>query len=267
MDGAHSRESSLPAEVLRGPRLKVTPPHGGRPSSPTSSSSRASAFSNLSPQLQAEYWARRRWLKIAACLGVLLILGIVFAPNLYRVGKSWRVRQLTQQAEELIKLEKWEEASAKAQAAYQLKIDEPAAVRTAAHLKRATGHPGEALPFWRQLAEMKCLTTEDRRRQADDLFHAGALSEAEQQNTELQTLEPGNAADLRLAARIALAEGYRQRGLEFAQKAQAAEPGNEEGKLLLWPCSGRRASRTCGPRASKGCWKSRAARAAPVWAL
>lgn len=162
----------------------------------------------------------------------LIIVGMVTFKPIYRVGKGWRARQLSQQAEAFIATERWDDAMAKARAAYQLKPDEPAAVRAVARLQSAAGRPAEAIPFWRQLQDMAAMTTADRGNYAEDLFHTGAVAEARQENATLLAREPNEAANLRLAAQIAAATGNRAQGIDYARRANLADPAHQEGRLL-----------------------------------
>ena len=187
---------------------------------------------HLSPQLLLEKQRRTRWWWIVGICAVLAIPAVPGLGYLYKIGKAWRARQLSHQAEDLILSERWEEAASKARVAYQLKIDEPDAIRAVAHLQSASGHPGEALAFWRQLDEMKVLTPADRRARAEDLFRVGALADAEKENSALLGDGPEQPAALRLAARLAAAKGNHEQAVDYARQAQKADPENQDGKLL-----------------------------------
>src|SRR5438067_12118167 len=100
---------------------------------------------NLAPQLLEEKKRRRRWLIIACVLLVLLLGAGIESGPIYRAIKGWRARQLARGAEEFVSKQAWQDATSKARSAYQLKPDEPAAIRAVAHIERATGHPSGAI--------------------------------------------------------------------------------------------------------------------------
>ena len=191
------------------------------------------AETTLAPQLLAEKKRRRRWL-LAAGLCAVAALALAFeAKPVYRAVKGWRARQMAQQAEALTAQEKWPAALGKARAAYQLMPDEPAAMRAVAHLQNATGNPAAAVPFWQELDGSKTMTAADRRRYAEDLFRLGLADDATPQLDRVLAEQPGDAAALRLAARLSAARRSYAQSLQFARRAQELEPANKEGRLLL----------------------------------
>lgn len=182
---------------------------------------------------EAQKLRRRRWMRLAAVLLILVIAaGIGFNPA-YRFAKKWRSRQLARHAEAFIIQEKWTEAVAKARSAYQLQPDEPAAIRAVAHLESASGHPNTAIAFWQQLREFKAATPDDDRALAEDLLRAGAIAEAEQEINALLSKKPADPAYLRLAAKIFAAQRLFGRALGLAEEAQTADPASNEGRLLV----------------------------------
>ena len=83
-------------------------------------------------------------LKIGLLVVATLVVGLFILKPLYRLGKGWRARQLSRQAESFIAAGRWEDAVPKARAAYQLMPDEPAALRAVAQLQSDTGEASAA---------------------------------------------------------------------------------------------------------------------------
>ena len=187
----------------------------------------------LAPQLEAEKRKFRRRLGVIAILILLAGVLALQARPIYRAIKSWRSRQLVTQAEQYLKENKWEEASLKAQAAYQLKFDDPAAIRLIARLDSMSGHPAEAIPFWQKFLETADFTQDDRRNYASDLRRAGATDEAGAQLARLLADQPENPLNLRLAAQIAAVSQRREESVDYARRACQMDPANKESHLLL----------------------------------
>lgn len=193
----------------------------------------STAETSLAPQLLAGKKRRRRRL-VAAGVAAVVALGLALAAKpIYRAVKGWRARQMAQAAEALTGQEKWADALAKARAAYQLRPEEPAAIRAVAHLQNAAGNAAAAVPFWKELEGAQAMTAADRRRYAEDLFRTGALEEAGPQLDRVLAAQPGDAAALRLAARMAAARRSYGPALELARRAAELEPASPEGQLLL----------------------------------
>jgi len=185
------------------------------------------------PILLAEQRNRVRRLSIGLVVAAAVLLGIFTIKPLYRLGKGWRARQLSLEAEGFITAGRWEDATLKARAAYQLMPDEPAAIRAIAHLQSATGDMSAAISFWESLKAINAMTRADRQQYAEDLFHMGSVAEAETENDALEAEQPNDPATLRLAARIAAARRLYGQSREYARRAHEADPGNGEGKFLL----------------------------------
>ena len=188
---------------------------------------------NYVPPLLLGEKRNRLRLKIGLLVVATLVVGLFILKPLYRLGKGWRARQLSRQAESFIAAGRWEDAVPKARAAYQLMPDEPAALRAVAQLQSATGDASAAMPFWESLKQLNAMTRTDRQQYAEDLFQMGRLAEAETENDALQAEAPNDPAILRLAARIAAGKRLYGQSLEYARRAHDADPGNGEGKFLL----------------------------------
>ncbi len=172
--------------------------------------------------------------RIILGLALVVLIGVGFsAKPVYRAGKGWRSRQLARQAQALMTAEKWEEASRKARAAFQLKPNEPETIRAAGRLESLSGRHANALGFWKQLEELKARLPADRLNQAEDMLRTGSVIAAEEGVKALLASEPKNAAYLRLAARIAATKRQLDKSIEYAQQSTDSDPANVEGRLLL----------------------------------
>jgi hypothetical protein len=183
----------------------------------------------------AQFHAERRILyrRLGIGLAAFVLLGLVTAQPLYRMGKRWRARQLALMAESLEAGGRLADADTKVRAAFQLAPNEPDVLRSVAHLQRARGDLAGAVSFWEQLKRLNAMTPADRQEYAEDLFRTGRVDEAETENELLQARNPNDPATLRLAARIAAARQLYPQSLEYARRAQQVDPGNGEGRLLL----------------------------------
>src|SRR6266446_7258062 len=126
----------------------------------------------LAPQLLEEKKRRRRWLILAGVLVVVIGAVVVEFKPLYGLVKGWRARRLVEKVETEIRDEKLRDAMNHAQAAYQLKPDEPKAMRAVARLNGLIGRPAKAVAFWKQLLASGASVPEDRLGYANDLLRA-----------------------------------------------------------------------------------------------
>jgi tetratricopeptide (TPR) repeat protein len=187
----------------------------------------------LAPQLEQERKRRRFW--IILLWSMLVVFGIAmfqFEPARLEWSR-WRARRYAAKAEVDLALENWQGAQIKAQTAYQIRPDEPAAIRAVARLQSLTGSPASAVQFWSILKKDGVLTIADRRNYAEDLLRAGSSSEARDVVEQLLAGEPENPANLRLGAKWAASEKRYEQAIEFASKALKLEPGNLQTSLLL----------------------------------
>lgn len=187
----------------------------------------------LAPELQEARKRRRNWLAVA----VFVVMGLGVAALEFRTLHEWvqglRSRRMAAKAEAEILGGNIEEAVNKARNAYQIKPDEPAAIRIAARLQGMTGQPFAAVPLWKQLVQTGTMRPADRRPYAEDLLMSGAVAEA---GVEIGTLLKENPADgslHRLAARWAASDGDGEKARDFAAKAVCLDADNQEARLLL----------------------------------
>jgi predicted Zn-dependent protease len=177
--------------------------------------------------------AKRRRIISFSILAVLLVVLAIQARPLYRAIKGWRARALAGEVDELIAKDQFEAAAEKARAAYQLKPDEPAAVRALARLSSLSGNSAGAIGYWRRLISDDLATSEDRLHYAEDLLRVGAYVEALRETRSLLEERRDNPAALRLMAKLAAAQGNYEETMEFARRAMALAPEDPENQLLV----------------------------------
>lgn len=153
-------------------------------------------------------------------------------PALIEISR-WRSRRYAAKAELDLAAENWQPAQVKARMAYQIRPDEPAAIRAVARLESLTGNTTTAVQFWAILKKAKAMTTVDRRHYAEDLLRANLPAEARVDVERLLADAPNDPENLRLAAKWAAADKSYEQAMDFAARAQKADPKNTEGNLLL----------------------------------
>jgi tetratricopeptide (TPR) repeat protein len=175
------------------------------------------------------------WKRTMFWVGVLgAAVGAGFsAKPLYREGKAWRARRLSLEVERYVGEGRVEEAMERARRAYQLKPDEPAAMRAVARVEGAAGRQPSAIAFWKQLLEVGGMQPADRKHWVEDLLKAGAVGAAQQELAFLLKAAPQDGQLLRLAAQAAMAEGKKGVSLKHAEQAVKVDPANPEGRLIL----------------------------------
>ncbi len=180
------------------------------------------------PELSyAEFIARRRRRlagKILLIVGAIALVVFLGGKPVYRAIKAWQARRLAREANALMVEEKWTEASRRVQDAYLLRPNEPEAVRASARLLTRVSRPGEAVPFWEELAKLTSLTREDRRDYFSCALAVGQLNVAEAQLAALAAL-PGGAdspTEWLLTAELAALRAETTKALEFARRVMGA---------------------------------------------
>ena len=176
----------------------------------------ASDYMLTAGELRLRQRKRRR---LVLLLALVLVLGLLvfFAGRPVRDAiKGWQARRHAEKAFAFIEQSNWKEARSEAVAAYQLRFDEPAALRAVARMLSRMRQP-DALEFWRRLEENEPLTRTDRRDQAAVALASGETAVAE---TAVHSLlndksSPPTPGDWLLVAQLAL-------GKSSAADAQSA---------------------------------------------
>ncbi len=191
-------------------------------------------MNDSTPAISHEPGERKSYARLAlvALTALLAAACALFGARPFvHFAKGVRARHFAAQSEALAAESKWPEAFSKAQAAYQLKPDEPDALRAMAHLYEK-GRPAAAIPFLRIIAGLDTATARDLREYAELCLLQGNLMEAKGQVSRLLDMQPGVAENLWLAARIYGASGDIDGALVFAGQAEERDPQNATGKLL-----------------------------------
>jgi len=187
----------------------------------------------LAPQLEAQRKRRRTAVILGVWIVVVLGAAVFEIKPALREISFWRSRRYATKAEVDLGAENWDSARMKASLAYAIQPGEPTAIRAVARLQSLTGNSPSALPFWEILKKANKLNPADRRMQAEDFLRSEQLPEARKAVEALLADAPNDPQNLRVAAKWAAAEKNADQALKFAERAQAADPTNMQGKLLL----------------------------------
>lgn len=170
--------------------------------------------------------------KILLGLLVLTVLcGIIVGRPFLRWVRNARSRHFAGQSELYLAQENWQEAYSKAQAAYRLSPQEPAAWRALAHFYEKADSRA-ATPFLKMLCATPAATTEDEKEYAEVSLQHGDALQAHDQITRVLQRDGKNPEHLRLAARIYGALGDLKEARHFALQAEEFDPGNMRGRFL-----------------------------------
>jgi hypothetical protein len=148
---------------------------------------------------------RRIWFLLVLLL-LLVIVGIFFGgrPASHAI-KAWQARRHAAKAFVFLEEQKWNDARAEATAAYQLRPNEPQALRAVARYLSRTGQH-QALEFWKSLRDVTPLTREDLRDEAKIALISGETERATMPISELLANDGREAIpeDWLLAAQLEL---------------------------------------------------------------
>ena len=165
---------------------------------------------------------KKKTRQIAIAWAILIVGGIalyfVWAPATVRL-RGWQGRRAAGQAETLMDRDQWTQGAERVRAAFDLAATDPATWHAIARLLSQSGDNGEALRWWRKFAEVRPLTTSDRRNYATAALSANELAFAAGQIDQLLAEKPVAASDLRLAAQLATLQGGSATALDYAQRA------------------------------------------------
>ncbi len=175
---------------------------------------------------------RRILIVVSVCLLLFAIAGVIAAPRVRNAIRGVQARRHARQAFALIDQQKWREARDEATAAYQLRPNEPQALRAVARLLSRAGQ-ADAIGFWKNLAAVSPLTRQDRRDEAEVAIRTNDLATAQDavehllQNVDGQ---PG-VADFILAAQVAVRKRQFDKASGFAQKALSDSAATKHDRL------------------------------------
>ncbi len=178
---------------------------------------------------------RRRRKRTAVSLVALTLLGVGVYLGwhpAYRAGRDWQARRAAAEARRAMDAGQWDQAMGKVQDAIALSRVEPEVMRTAAVFLTRTGHPREALGFWRQVESKLPLTVEDQRDYCVALL---AVDDTDAAAAKLRTIWPdgkeGTPTDWRLALQLALRRRQSAEALTLASRLVNAPGSNDQQRL------------------------------------
>jgi hypothetical protein len=157
-------------------------------------------------ELRLKRRKRRRIVVLVLVIVIVLPAGYFGARPASDQIKAWQARRHAQRAFAFIDKEKWNEARGEAVAAFQLRRNEPQAVRAVARFLTRTRQP-DALEFWEQLGKIDKLTREDLRDEATIALMASETTRAEAAVRELLGRRETGPADWLIAAQLAINKG------------------------------------------------------------
>src|SRR5438477_12503065 len=115
----------------------------------------------LTPEeLRLKRRKRRRLTLLLLGVVLVLVLGFFGAKPASHAIKAWQARRHAQRAFAFIDKEQWNEARSEAVAAFQLRRNEPQALRAVGRFLTRTRQP-DALEFWGELHKIDNLSKED----------------------------------------------------------------------------------------------------------
>jgi tetratricopeptide (TPR) repeat protein len=173
---------------------------------------------------------RRRLLVIALSAVILLVVAVLVARPVRNAIRGWQARRHAERAFVLIDQKKWREAGDEVKAAYQLRSNEPQALRAVARLLSRIGQV-DALEFWKKLDAVAPLTKGDLREETGIALHTNDLAAATEAVQRLlkNEKEKPSAADWLLAADVWGRKREYDKASQFAEKALAEpEPTRRE---------------------------------------
>ncbi len=178
-----------------------------------------------------EIGRRRRRQRTVVTLVVLTLLavgGFFGWRPAYRAVRDWQARRAAAAAQRAMDAGQWDQAVGKVQDSLALSRVEPEVMRTAAVFLTRTGHPHEALGFWRQVEKRRALTDADQRDYAADLL---ATDDPDAAAAKLRAVWPegkeGTPADWRLGLQLALRRRQNTEAVALAARLVNA-PGSSD---------------------------------------
>ena len=178
---------------------------------------------------------RRRILTLGTIVIGILLAGFLGAKPTLHAIKSWQARRHAGKAFAAIENGAWFEARKEAAAAYQLRPQEPQAVRAVARFLSRTRQP-DALQFWKELEKISSLTPQDLQDEAAIAIAAGESTRAETAVRELLKKDNSDVAGLILSAQLSIQSGSADDAMSALRKifdeGRATEPQQLQAALL-----------------------------------
>ena len=173
---------------------------------------------------------RRRILIIAVSL-VVVVAVVVFAGHpIAGAIKGWQSRRHAARVVALLDKQQWNDARDEALAAYQLRPNEPEAIRAVArYLSRTRQH--QALEFWEQLAKQQSLTRDDLRDEATVALMSGEMERAAPIVKSLVDRKDAGPPDWFLGTQLALQKGNSAEAQSYLRRILDASSASERDQL------------------------------------
>jgi tetratricopeptide (TPR) repeat protein len=160
---------------------------------------------------------RRRIIVVIALALLLALVGIFAGHPISGAIKSCQARRHAARVSALLEQQRWTDARDEAVAAYQLRPNEPQALRAVARYLSRTRQQ-QALDFWEQLEREQPLPRDDLRDEATIALMSGETARAEDAVKSLLARKDAGAPDWFLAAQLALQKGNRDEVQNYLQK-------------------------------------------------
>jgi tetratricopeptide (TPR) repeat protein len=192
--------------------------------------SRADDIMLTAEELRLRHLKRRRILILLLAFVSLILIGIFAGRPIAGAIEAWQSRRHAARVLPLLEKQQWSDARNEAFAAYQLRPNEPEAIRAVArYLSRTRQH--QALELWEQLAKLRPLTRDDLRDEAAVALMSGETQRATPIVKSLIDRKDAMSADWFLAAQLALQKGNRDEAQSYLQKIVGAATASERDQL------------------------------------
>jgi len=180
-------------------------------------------------ELQDRRRSQRRILIIIAGVVLLLGVGLLCARPALNQVRRWQARRHADKALAAIDAENWTTARDEATRGYQLRPNEPQAIRAIARLFSRAGQ-AEGLKFWKELQNRTPLTRADLRDEAVLAIRTRELPIAEEAIKRLLAKDDGGptTGDWLLASQLALQAQNPDRAILYAREVFASTRASEK---------------------------------------
>ena len=184
--------------------------------------------------LELELYHRKKKMVLAAAISLVLLLGIgwLSARPALNLVRGWQARRHAAKAFAAINAEQWATARKEAVDGYQLRPNEPQAIRAIAVLFTRAGQ-ADGLKFWKELQDRTTLTRADLRDEATLAIRGRELPVAEDAIKQLLAKDRGGPTpgDWLLAGELALQAQDPDRALMYTREVFASTGASDRDQL------------------------------------
>ncbi len=183
-------------------------------------------------ELESRQRTQKKFYTGTLVLVVLLGIGWLCARPTLNLVRGWQARRHASKAFTAIDSEQWAIARDEAAAGYQLRPNEPEAIRAIARLFTRAGQP-EGLKFWKELRDRTTLTRADLRDEASLALRGHELQLAEEAVRQLLGKDRGGPTpgDWLLAGQLALQAQDPDRAIMYAREVFASTAAGDRDRL------------------------------------